>query len=152
MTNIYDPEPHTLPLLRACEAAPEMAPFFGVNLAYLPQIGTVARTAPKRPRSSKGVPKSQYNPSMKDRALALMREGVEWHEVAEQTGVALSTLKLWYRDSDIDMDTRPVRYSRETKLKAIARTDAGESLAEVSERMGIPINTIKTWRRSRGTR
>ena len=56
MTNIYDPEPHTLPLLRACEAAPEMAPFFGVNLAYLPQIGTVARTAPKRPRSSKGVP------------------------------------------------------------------------------------------------
>ncbi len=152
MTNIYDPEPHTLPLLRACEASPGLALWCGVNLAYLPTIGTVARTAPKRPRSSKGVPKSRYNPSMKDRALALMREGVEWHEVAEETGVPLSTLKLWYRDSDIDMDARPVRYSRETKQKAIARTDAGESLAEVSERMGIPINTIKTWRRSRGTR
>ena len=152
MTNIYDPEPHTLPLLRACEAAPEMAPFFGVNFAYLPQIGTVARTAPKRPRSSKGVPKSTYGTSVKSRALELMREGVDFHEIAKEAGVPLSTLKLWYRDSDIDMDTRPVRYSRETKQKAVARTDAGESLAEVSERMGIPINTIKTWRRSRGTR
>ena len=152
MTNVYDPEPHTLPLLRACEAAPEMAPFFGVNLAYLPQIGTVARTAPKRPRSSKGVPKSTYGTSVKSRALELMREGVDFHEIAKEAGVPLSTLKLWYRDSDIDMDTRPVRYSRETKQKAVARTDAGESLAEVSERMGIPINTIKTWRRSRGTR
>ena len=150
MTNIYDPEPHTLPLLRACEATPEMAPFFGVNLAYLPQIGSVARTAPKRPRSSSGVPRSSYDPGIKPKALELMREGLQFHEVAEETGVPLSTLKLWYRDSDIDMDTRPVRYSRETKLKAIARTDAGESLAEVSERMGIPINTIKTWRRSRG--
>ena len=152
MTNIYDPEPHTLPLLRACEAAPEMAPFFGVNLGYLPQIGTVARTAPKRPRSSKGVQRSSYDPGVKPKAMALMREGRQLHEVAEETGVPLSTLKLWYRDSDIDMDARPVRYSRETKQKAIARTDAGESLAEVSERMGIPINTIKTWRRSRGTR
>ncbi len=81
-----------------------------------------------------------------------MGEGVDFHEIAKEAGVPLSTLKLWYRDSDIDMDTRPVRYSRETKQKAVARTDAGESLAEVSERMGIPINTIKTWRRSRGTR
>ena len=152
MTKLSDPEPHTLPLLRACEATPEMAPFFGVNLAYLPQIGTVARTAPKRPRSSKGVPKSTYGTSVKSRALELMREGVDFHEIAKEAGVPLSTLKLWYRDSDIDMDIRPVRYSRETKQKAIARTDAGESLAEVSERMGIPINTIKTWRRSRGTR
>ena len=152
MTNVYDPEPHTLPLLRACEAAPEMAPFFGVNLAYLPQIGTVARTAPKRPRSSKGVPKSTYGTSVKSRALELMREGVDFHEIAKEAGVPLSTLKLWYRDSDINLDIRPVRYSRETKQKAVARTDAGESLAEVSERMGIPINTIKTWRRSRGTR
>ena len=152
MTNIYDPEPHTLPLLRACEASPGLALWCGVNLAYLPTIGTVARTAPKRPRSSKGVPKSRYNPSAKDRAVALMREGVEWHEIAQETGVPLSTLKGWYRDSDINLDIRPVRYSRETKQKAVARTDAGESLAEVSERMGIPINTIKTWRRSRGTR
>ena len=98
MTNIYDPEPHTLPLLRACEAAPEMAPFFGVNLGYLPQIGTVARTAPKRPRSSKGVRRSSYySRETKLKAIARTDAGESLAEVSERMGIPINTIKTWRR-------------------------------------------------------
>ena len=98
MTNIYDPEPHTLPLLRACEASPGLALWCGVNLAYLPTIGTVARTAPKRPRSSKMDARPvRYSRETKQKAIARTDAGESLAEVSERMGIPINTIKTWRR-------------------------------------------------------
>ena len=139
MTGVYEPEPHTLPLLRACKAHPAMAPWFGVKVDYeVPTICRGGHAAAKR-----------HAPELKARAMALLTDGVSILEVSQKTGISQATLTVWRR-LVIPDEVRLARasHSREKKRHALDLFRAGRTMEQVARAVGVPVNTLKTWRRA----
>jgi transposase-like protein len=100
---------------------------------------------------STNKPKKRTPDPVRQRAIALVREGDSYSSAAKAIGVNPDTVARWCRDAGVRSTNKPKkRVPDPVHQRAIALVRAGASYSSAAKDVGVSINTVSRWCKAAG--